>query len=716
MRPYKEIDWPRVRYEQPLIKGVDQNIYTFDIEVSSGYILPGERVVEPFDYEKDPEYYKERIKVALCYEWQFGINDKYYYGRDLYEFYTILQNLNKMPGEKFIWIHNASYEQVFLQNLFMPDKIFAKKAHSVVYFTYKTITFRCSFQLTNLSLRSWAKELGAPPKLDNYDYDKIRTPNTPLDDFEKAYGERDLVIVYEGIKKFCAEYGLLQKIPLTQTARIRQDIQAIFKDDMRYKFHMARLIPKNEQEYARLRMAFSGGNVHANWYYSGILCKNVNSVDIASSYPYCCCTELLPMGRFKKALSRAQAEKIQKNKKFCVIAEVLLENITSRMYVDYLSYSKIYDVATCIDPITGREVEDIIAENGKIQRATSCKCMVTGIDLDIIREVYDGKITILNLWYSRGGYLDKRYIDYILDLYEKKTSLKGVEGMEDIYLNAKQKINGIYGDFVSSLCYDDTILTETGEWKEVEKTPIEVDQRLQYLKENPWRLKSSYAWGVFITAAARRNHFDILKELDKTNSIIYYDTDSVYYFGNHDKAIKAYNKEKIERIDAVLSSMGIDPERSRPKNKKGQPKQMGILEKEHTDLPEFKAIRAKCYGYRDEQGQLHITISGVNKNTGVNALHGTLDRLDNKLVFNYKECQKKISNYNRDQPECIWIDENGVKYTSTYKYGLNLQPTQYRLTLGQEFYDVLNMLGALSCKMSQLTVDELKKIEGGMPQ
>ena len=51
--------------------------------------------------------------------------------------------------------------------------------------------------------------------------------------------------------------------PLTQTARIRQDIQAIFKDDMRYKFYMARLIPKNEQEYARLRMAFSGGNTHA---------------------------------------------------------------------------------------------------------------------------------------------------------------------------------------------------------------------------------------------------------------------------------------------------------------------------------------------------------------------------------------------------------------------------------------------------------------------
>lgn len=713
MEPYNTIDWKAVKEQQNIIKGYDQTIYTFDIEVSSGYIEQGSDVVIPFDYDKPPEFYRKCNKVALCYEWQFGINDKYYYGRELSDFNSIMEQLESLPGQKICFIHNASYEINFLQNLFFPDKLFAKKPHSVVYFEKGSVCFRCTFQLTNLSLKSWAKEQNLPPKLDNYDYDKIRTPKTPLDPFEIAYGERDLVIVYEGVKKFLKEYKLLQKIPLTQTQRIRKEVVSLYANDIRYKYHMARLLPRDPAEYARQRMAFSGGNVHANWYYANVLCTGVNSDDIASSYPYCCITEPLPMSRFRKAISAKNAEKYLYNDKYCILAEIRIQNATSKMHVDYISFSKVYDIEKSEDPVTSKLRNDIVIENGKVQYVKGCTMMVTGIDLKIIREVYEGDISIINLWYSRAGHLDKRYVNYILDLYEKKTALKGVDGMEDIYLNAKQKINGIYGDFVSSLCYDDTELLETGEWIDKAKTQGEVMDRLNYLRAKPYKLKSAYIWGVFITAAARRNHFDILRELDKENHIIYYDTDSVYYFGNHDRAIRKYNKEKTARIDAVLSSMGIDPERSRPKDRKGNPKQMGILEAEHRNLPEFKALRAKCYGYRDESGQLHITISGVNKDKGVHALHGNLDNLNDNLVFSYQECGKKISNYNVNQPECIWIDENGTKYKSGYKYGLNLQPTMYRLALPTEFLEVLKALGSLSCKMSRMTIDELNKIEKG---
>ena len=96
MKPYKEIDWPRVRLDQKIVKGVDQNIYTFDIEVSSGYLPSGSDHVIPFDYSKDPSFYRECEKVSLCYEWQFGINDRYYYGRELYEFLQILIELDKI--------------------------------------------------------------------------------------------------------------------------------------------------------------------------------------------------------------------------------------------------------------------------------------------------------------------------------------------------------------------------------------------------------------------------------------------------------------------------------------------------------------------------------------------------------------------------------------------------------------------------------------------
>lgn len=711
MEHYSTIKWEQV--QQDIQKGTDQTIYTFDIEVSSGYLEPGTDIVIPFDYNKKPKFYRSCQKVSLCYEWQFGINDRFYYGRDLYEFMYILEKLQDLPGDKIIWIHNLSYEQNFLLNLFFPEQLFAKKPHSVVYFTYNNITFRCTYQLTNLSLKSWAKDLGCAPKLEDYKYDKIRTPKTPLTAFEKAYGQRDLEIVYEGIKKFRRDFVLLQKIPLTQTSIIRQEVLCIFAKDFTYKRHMARLLPKNPAEYARQRMCFSGGNVHANWYYAGILCTGVNSDDIASSYPYCCLTEPLPMAPFRKAISAKHGQRYLNSDKYCCIMEIRITDAVSRMHVDYISYSKIYDITKKEDPLTHRMVNDITVENGKVQAVAGCTMFVTGIDLKIIEEVYDCKIEILQLWYSKAGYLDKRYMEYILDLYEKKTALKGVEGMEDIYLNAKQKINGIYGDFVSSLCYDDTELLDGGEWIDKAKSKSEVQQRLDYLRKKPYKLKSAYIWGVFITAAARRNHFDILRELDKKNHIIYYDTDSVYYFGNHDAAIRKYNKEKTDRIDAVLKLQGIDPERSRPKDKNGNKKQMGILEAEHRNLPEFKALRAKCYGYRTEKGELKITISGVNKDKGVNALHGSLDNLNNNLVFSYNECGKKISNYNTNQPECIWIDENGVSYKSSYKYGLNLQPTEYRLALPAEFLQVLKALGALSCKMSSMPIEQLKKVEEG---
>ena len=197
------------------------------------------------------------------------------------------------------------------------------------------------------------------------------------------------------------------------------------------------------------------------------------------------------------------------------------------------------------------------------------------------------------------------------------------------------------------------------------------------------------------------------------NHVVYYDTDSVYFIGNHDKEIKKYNKEATARIDKALEELGIDPERSRPKDKNGIPHQMGVMELEQRDLPEFKALRAKCYAYRDHDGGLHTTISGVSKAKGSNALHGSLDNFHNDLVFNYQECGKTISTYNRNQQPCIWMDEQGKAYGSYYKYGLNLQPTQYHLSIGQDFYDVLALIGSLSCKLSEYSIDELAEIERG---
>lgn len=707
MVDYHRIDVAKWKLMQNIKRGYDQTIYTFDIETSAGYIFPGSDVARPFDYNLPPEEYTKAVKVGLCYEWQFGMNDQYYFGRDLRDFLQVLKIMDALPGKKIIWVHNLGFEQAFLLNLFTPQKIFARRPHHVIYMDYsEKITFRCSYHLTHMALATWAKDLHME-KIADYDYDKIRTPLTPLDLEEELYGQRDLEIVRAGIKKMLDIYIFVQKIPLTQTSRVRKEGQKVFKDDVKYRYKMARLLPKDAKEYSLLRMCFSGGNVHANWYYAGRLLSGVSCGDIASSYPFCCLTEPLPMQPWRET---RKPERYVDDSRFCTLVELRLVNIKSAGYIDYLSYSKVYDIDK---DDQGRE--RIICENGRIVAVQGASIVCTGVDYGIIKRAYDGDIKILRCWYSRAGYLDKRYMEFILDLYENKTTLKGIPEKEDLYMYSKQLLNGVYGDFVSAIVYDDTELMEDGEWVEHIKGPAEVNERLDYLREKPWRLKSSFSWGLFITAAARRNHYDILEKLDKgngerENDVVYYDTDSVYYLGDHDKDIEEYNRRMIERINNVLSNVGIDPERSRPADSKGIRRQMGIIEIEHRNLPEFKALRAKCYAYKDEDGDIHITISGVNKKAGAQALNGSVDNLHDDMVFSYKQSGRKISQYNTDQPRCRWIDDNGVEYVSDYKYGLALQPAEYNVNLGSDFIEVLAMLRTLASGFSGKTVDELNSI------
>ena len=102
MTDYKLIPWDEL--EPVLVKGVDQTIYTFDIETSSGFIPEGQDTARPFDPELPPSYYQHCQKVALCYEWQFGINDTVYYGRELWQFKEVLDKLTGIKGIHYIVI------------------------------------------------------------------------------------------------------------------------------------------------------------------------------------------------------------------------------------------------------------------------------------------------------------------------------------------------------------------------------------------------------------------------------------------------------------------------------------------------------------------------------------------------------------------------------------------------------------------------------------
>ena len=138
----------------------DNNIFCFDIEVSSAWYTP-ERKIIPFDPKKGKKYWKDCVPLSLVYIWQFGVNDKVFYGRELDDFSILLNELRECVVNPTIWVHNLSYEFQFLLNITDILDVFARKPHKPMYIDIEGIRFRCSYFLTRLSLANCFRLLTA---------------------------------------------------------------------------------------------------------------------------------------------------------------------------------------------------------------------------------------------------------------------------------------------------------------------------------------------------------------------------------------------------------------------------------------------------------------------------------------------------------------------------------------------------------------------------
>ena len=92
------------------------DIFTFDIETTSAWINEKGNVIK-YKAGKSAEYWNNLEALALCYIWQFSVNDTVYYGRELRDFKKVL---NDLPKDEiiYIWVHNLSFEFHFLLNIF----------------------------------------------------------------------------------------------------------------------------------------------------------------------------------------------------------------------------------------------------------------------------------------------------------------------------------------------------------------------------------------------------------------------------------------------------------------------------------------------------------------------------------------------------------------------------------------------------------------------
>lgn len=674
-------------------------ILTFDIEVSSGWLFNGK--VIPFDKTKDKKYYEKFEKVSVCYIWQSSIEDTVYYGRELKTFYDFLLEIDeKIKGKKTIWVHNLSYEFQFLLNIITFDKIFARTPHKVIYAEWGDIKFRCSYFLTRLSLEAWAigRKLPVKKLTDTVDYLKIRTPNTVLEDSLLDYAENDCLVMYYGIKQYLEKYGHIEKIPLTQTGTVRKEVKKIFHGNYRHYKQCTDLLPRNAYEYARLIECFAGGYTHANYTYAGKIIKNVFSKDIASSYPTVMIAEKYPMSKWE--MVRDLTEYF--NNDYSIIMDVTFKKIESSLFNNYISASKCY------------YLKGAVKDNGRIISADDLRIVCTGIDYEIIQQAYNCRECIINsAWISINKYLPTEFVNYILKLYGNKTSLKGLEEFEDIYRTSKEEINSLYGMTVTSILQEN-VLFNNDVWS-VEKLDIpQINEGLDKLRNKPFKNFMAYQWGVFVTAYARKNLWTpILSSCGgATDSgididALYMDTDSIKYIGNHDDIFNRYNKQITDKLEKACDYHGISHDMLRPVDTKGIAHPIGIFESEGC-YQEFIALGAKRYAYKQNE-EIHITVSGVSKKKGVNALNGDLKNFNDGLIFGYDESGKLTMTYLSNQPKVTWNQGSYDEYVCTDKYGINAQPTTYSMELTDEYLELIMYEDDIKRNLD-LPIEELHKI------
>ena len=667
------------------------SILTFDIEVSSAW-LENDKVI---GYKKGEtaEYWNNLQPLALPYIWQFSCDGVVYYGRELWDFEQVLKDI---PSDLhcIIWIHNLAYEFQFLSNFLSWESVFARSSHKpmkCVPEQYPNIEFRCSYMLTRLSLETWGSQLGVLKASGDLDYEILRTPYTPLTEIEMHYCEQDCLVVEAGIKEYIKRYGTQRNIPLTQTGTVRLETKKRLMNNKKYCSKIKKLVPKNAKEYKMLQNIFAGGYTHANrWYAGEILKEHIEHYDFASSYPTVMVCEKYPSAPWVYTAEH-KIPKDSKFENFAYIIHARFGQLNCISYNTYIQASK----AICT-----RAKYD----NGRVISADTLEMWFTEQDWLTIKNNYEWKdVEVIHLYESRKDYLPKAFTEYILELYANKTELKEAKGeetpeqkqkREELYLQSKQYINSLYGMSVTAIVQANIVLNGD-EWITEPLTEETVNEKLKSLRyPNPRekRYFLSYSWGCWVTAYARRNLWKCIEKCDK--DLIYCDTDSIFVRGKHD--FSWYNEEVTKKIKTACDIMELDFNKTHPKTPKGKEKPLGVFASED-NCTEFITLGAKRYVERREKdGQLHLTVSGINKDA-VELLHNDIANFKDGFDFDKDaDCvTKRLSTYVYDMPVSVWQDG----YISKYTHGINLRRTGYNLTMTDEYKELINYYN--------MTVDEL---------
>lgn len=655
-----------------------------------------------FDIETTSFYTDDGRKGAIMYEWTFGINGNVIVGRtwtDLMDMWdTITKHLELDECKRLIvYVHNLSFEFQFIRKHFEWLKIFAIETRKPIYaITTSGIEFRCSFLLSGYSLAKLGDELTRYPVkklVGDLDYSLYRHAETPLTDKELQYCVNDVRVVMSYIQERIEIDGDITKIPYTKTGYVRNYCRnkclysstdkksktANYKD-----YHgLISALTLTPDEYKQLKYAFQGGFTHANAYHSELTLYDVASYDFTSSYPYVMVSEKFPMSKGRLVNGNGQLHSAQEFysllQHYCCLFDVKFYGLMTQVnYENPISYSKCH------------ECKNEVVDNGRIVCADMISVTITEQDFFIYRKFYTwDKMEIANFRIYEKAYLPTDFVAAILKLYGDKTTLKGVKGKEVEYLAGKSMLNACYGMTVTDICRDENVY-DHDMWS---VQACDVEQSIEDYNNSKKRFLF-YPWGVWVTAYARRNLFTGICELK--DDYVYADTDSVKVlnYEKHKAYFDAYNKQCRKKLQAACKYHGFSMELVEPKTVKGVKKLLGVWDFEGV-YKRFKTLGAKRYMTEDADGNISMTVSGVNKKFAIPYLlekygpDGIFDAFDHDLYIPPDYTGKNTHTYIDDVIKGTLVDYKGVPLDYEELSGVHLEKADYNLSISAAYINYM---------------------------
>lgn len=520
--------------------------------------------------------------VLRLYNAFSGVVEKTVRFRTWKELKAFLARHSRQYSERvtYCYSHNLGYDGDYvMKNVGKASKFIANSTHNLLSFyleEFHNIEFRDSCALAQLPLREVGKIVGLE-KLES-DYRTIYDTDEVTEE-EWLYCERDCDIVGRYICGYVSEYGLLSKMPLTRTGRVRKRLEEWIKHDEEVWD-----IGPTEKELDFFCQAYRAGVVLSNPEYTGRVLRDcVYADDRVSAYPF-----EAAMQRFPRSMHFVK-KKI-KDLDNCGyefwMARVRLKNFQTRYsWAWWNGYKCEYDNATA--EVFG----------GKIRYAEEIEFVVCNCDWEALKLTYDWDEMEVLEFCADTEKTAKPIPDCIRNLIHEQVAIKSeakrvfAEKEEKgevtpldrlLYSNAKAGPNSIYGLLCEKLARETYEIDNMGVWTVI---PGEY-------KKTKKRLKKNFLFGLYIAAFARLRLIQTIIDTDPFG-LVYCDTDSIFRLkkGIVDKGLR------ISEEEASFDGM----------------EGLGVFEAQNGGeaYKEFITLGAKKYCLRGRDNKLKVTHAGL---------------------------------------------------------------------------------------------------------